>query len=71
MNKVIVMYNGKIVLQGPPREVLYNYEALLKSRITPPHIVQLVKELSLGNKIRPLNIDELLYLMNTVVYRNV
>ncbi|RLG86071.1 MAG: hypothetical protein DRO15_06655, partial [Thermoprotei archaeon] len=71
IDKTIIMNDGKIVLQGPPRDVLYNYEILLKSRITPPHIVQLVKELSLDDRIRPLSIDEALCLIDTTRCRNV
>lgn len=71
IDKTIVMNDGKIVLQGSTRDVLYNHEILLKSRITPPHIVELVKKLFSNIKVKPLNIDEALCLINMMRCKDV
>ena len=55
ITRVIVMSNGSVIADSSPREVFYNTEVLENSYITPPQIVQLVKQLGLEKCSRPLN----------------
>jgi energy-coupling factor transport system ATP-binding protein len=44
-HRMVVLKNGKIVLDGPPREVLAQEEVLASCRIKPPSIAQLSRGL--------------------------
>ncbi|MEM1772676.1 MAG: energy-coupling factor transporter ATPase [Desulfurococcaceae archaeon] len=64
VSKVVVMNNGGIVAQGSPRNVLYQQDVLLSSRVVPPQIVKIIMGLSLSNRFRPLRANEFLELIN-------
>ena len=44
--RVIVMSNGRIIADGPAKEVLTDYDTLSKASIIPPQITQLLNRLS-------------------------
>ena len=44
-DKVIVMDDGKVVMQGTPREVFSNVEKLKKHRLDVPQVTELAWEL--------------------------
>jgi len=44
--RVMVMSRGKIVADGPAKEILTNNEILLKASVIPPQIVQILSEMS-------------------------
>ncbi|MEM4583316.1 MAG: energy-coupling factor ABC transporter ATP-binding protein, partial [Desulfurococcaceae archaeon] len=70
VSKVVVMNNGGIVAQGSPRNVLYQQDVLLSSRVVPPQIVKIIMELSLSNRFRPLRANEFLELINVARCEN-
>jgi len=47
---VIVMHEGKVLLDGAPREVFAQSELLAKSYIAPPQITEL------GQRLKPLGL---------------
>lgn len=70
VSKVVVMNNGEIVAQGSPRNILYQQDVLLSSRVVPPQIAQIITELSLSNRFRPLRASEFLELINVARCKN-
>jgi len=58
ITRVVVMADGRVVASGDPREVFYDLEILKSSRVTPPQIVELVKQLGLEGACRPLSSRE-------------
>lgn len=62
--RVIVMLNGEILLEGPTREVFSKPEILAKSSLEPPQVTQLCQKLrSLGLPQDVLTLEELLGLL--------
>ena len=58
--RVVVMSKGKIVGDGPAREVLADFELLERARLLPPQIVQCARELEmLGVPSGITHVDEL------------
>ncbi|MEM0368573.1 MAG: energy-coupling factor transporter ATPase [Desulfurococcaceae archaeon] len=70
VSKIIVMNNGEVVAQGSPRDILYQQDLLLSSRVIPPQIVQVVTKLSLSNRFRPMLTKEFLELANVAGYKS-
>jgi len=61
-NKVFVMENGKVVMQGTPREVFSRVEELEELRLSVPQVTKLAYELNKAGMSLPegiLSIDEL------------
>jgi energy-coupling factor transport system ATP-binding protein len=54
--RVVIMGNGKIILDGPAQTVLAQTDALAKSYVEPPQLIRLVKRLGLG--FTPLTVQE-------------
>jgi energy-coupling factor transport system ATP-binding protein len=45
-DRLLVMRDGRIVLDGPPRAVFREREALRACYVTPPHVAELVRTLN-------------------------
>jgi energy-coupling factor transport system ATP-binding protein len=54
--RVVIMANGKIILDGPAHRVLARTDILAKSYVEPPQLIRLVKRLGLG--FTPLTVQE-------------
>lgn len=59
LDRIIVLNDGRVLAHGPPRELLYSDELLVKARVAPPQIPVLVKRIGLDRCARPLNEKEL------------
>lgn len=64
-SRLIVMKDGKIALDGPPRDLLYQREALRESYVTPPQVIDVVCNLSdNGRSLDIIRVDELVELLS-------
>jgi energy-coupling factor transport system ATP-binding protein len=54
--RVVVMGEGQVLLDGPARQALAQYETLASTGVEPPQLVRLASRLGLGRP--PLNVDE-------------
>jgi energy-coupling factor transport system ATP-binding protein len=61
--RVVVMTEGKIILDGPAREVLAQVDILARAQVEPPQIVRLA--VGLGLNETPLTVEELITLVIT------
>jgi energy-coupling factor transport system ATP-binding protein len=61
VNRVVLVSNGEILMDGSTREVLNAFDVLKKAAIKPPQIVQLASELrKKGIDINALTVEEAL-----------
>ncbi len=60
VNRIIVMNNGRIISEGPPRDILYRTDILYSAKLIQPQIPELITMLKLSKCIRPLNVDEVI-----------
>lgn len=68
--RVVVMSAGKIVADGPAREILTDSEVLLKASIIPPQIAQILSEMSyLGLRKDVIDIYEAKKIIENLVKR--
>jgi len=66
-NRIIVMHEGKVLLDGSPKEVFAQSDVLAKSYIAPPQITQLGQRLGhLGFPSDVLSVDEMVDLIGGV-----
>lgn len=57
-DRVLVMNNGKVILDGPPQQVFMDFDVLKRSGIEPPAVVRLMREL-FGDRAPPVqSIDQ-------------
>jgi len=64
-SRLIVMKDGKIALDGPPRDLLYQREALRESYVTPPQVIDVVSNLSdNGRSLDIIRVDELVEVLS-------
>jgi ABC-type multidrug transport system ATPase subunit len=61
--RLVVMDAGKIALDGPLRDVLYDREGLESSGLIPPHTVRFVESFPSLRALRPLGPDDLAELL--------
>ncbi|MEO1016120.1 MAG: ATP-binding cassette domain-containing protein, partial [Pseudomonadota bacterium] len=59
VERLIVMNAGKILLDGPLRDVLYTPEALAQAALTPPQTIRFAMGLPGLHALRPLGPDDL------------
>ena len=66
--RVAVLANGQLLLEGPAREVLAQEDLLAKTYVEPPQLIRLAKRLGMQNM--PLNVEEFImyYLHKPVEY---
>ena len=58
--RVVVMAAGRVVLDGPSREVLSQEEALAQADVDPPQLIRLAARLGAVRRFAPLTVDEFL-----------
>ncbi len=56
--RVIVMGQGRVLLDGPAREVLAQAEVLAQTDVEPPQLLRLSAQLAWGDAPRPLTVAE-------------
>ena len=55
-DRVVVMAQGKVLLDGPTRQILGQADILAQAHVEPPQLMRLSSQLNM--KERPLNVDE-------------
>lgn len=64
-SRLIVMKDGKITLDGPPRDLLYQRESLRESYVTPPQVIDVVSNLSDNERsLDIIRVDELVEVLS-------
>ena len=66
IDRVVVLSDGEVVVQGEAREVLYNVELLTKARVSPPQIPTLINIAGVDMCTKPLNEEELYRLVQGI-----
>jgi energy-coupling factor transport system ATP-binding protein len=49
-SRVIVMADKRVITDGSPRDVFWNFDALETARLTQPHVSRVCRRLGLGNR---------------------
>jgi len=69
--RVVLMADGRIIADGPIKEIMTNVEALSKASVSPPEITKVFSKLSrYGCPSDVLDVDEAAYIIHRIVEAN-